>query len=275
MSVPRVNRLPQHAHESERARDDRHFVTALARGLQLLNCFESAEERLGNQDLAERCRLPKSTVSRLAHTLVELGYLNRLPENGQFRLGVRTLGLAGRTLDRLDVIQVGVPLMRALVEQTGAAVSLGIRDDLSMLYIATCRGRNATHRSLDVGSRIPLVPTAMGRAYLGTLSTSARSQLERRLQSLDQSASRTTQESISEAVACYAREGCGASFEEWHAGVNAIAVIIKIGAGLPTIVMNAVGPAAAFSRNLLLNEIRPRLVEVSFGIEQELRRRRL
>ncbi len=46
-------------------RGDRRFVSALARGLQVLRCFKLGEERLGNQQLAERCQLPKSTVTRL------------------------------------------------------------------------------------------------------------------------------------------------------------------------------------------------------------------
>ncbi len=54
---------------------DRHFVTALARGLELLACFRHGDRMLGNQDLARRCGLPKSTVSRLTNTLTKLGYL--------------------------------------------------------------------------------------------------------------------------------------------------------------------------------------------------------
>ena len=56
--------------------NDRHFVTALARGLQVLRCFRSGEELLGNQQLAERCGLPKSTVTRLSYTPTRLGYLH-------------------------------------------------------------------------------------------------------------------------------------------------------------------------------------------------------
>ena len=47
------------AHEAHK--DDRHFVTALARGLEVLACFRSGDKSLSNQELALRCRLPKST----------------------------------------------------------------------------------------------------------------------------------------------------------------------------------------------------------------------
>ena len=66
-------------------REDRHFVTALARGLDVLRCFRSGEERLGNQELAERCKLPKSTVTRLTYTLTKLGSLHHVEESGRYR----------------------------------------------------------------------------------------------------------------------------------------------------------------------------------------------
>ena len=37
-------------------KEDRHFVTALARGLELLACFRSGDKMLGNQELAERSK---------------------------------------------------------------------------------------------------------------------------------------------------------------------------------------------------------------------------
>jgi len=52
---------------------DRHFVTALARGLEVLASFRHGDRMLGNQELSKRCGLAKSTVSRLTHTLTSLG----------------------------------------------------------------------------------------------------------------------------------------------------------------------------------------------------------
>ena len=69
------------------ARQDRHFVTALARGLDLLACFRSSDRLLGNQELAQRCKLPRSTVSRLSYTLTQLGYLQYEQSAGKYRLG--------------------------------------------------------------------------------------------------------------------------------------------------------------------------------------------
>ena len=57
---------------------DRNFVTALARGLEVLRCFRPNEIELTNAEFAERTGLAKATISRLTHTLCELDYLSSI-----------------------------------------------------------------------------------------------------------------------------------------------------------------------------------------------------
>ncbi|WP_245999350.1 helix-turn-helix domain-containing protein [Paracoccus methylarcula] len=57
------------------AEGDRNFVTAIARGFEVLRCFRLDETTLTNQEIAGRTGLPKPTVSRLTYTLCKLGYL--------------------------------------------------------------------------------------------------------------------------------------------------------------------------------------------------------
>src|SRR6267142_1311194 len=73
---------------------DRHFVTALARGLEVLASFRHGDRMLGNQELSKRCGLAKSTVSRLTHTLTSLGYLIYVEESAKYSLGTATLSSA-------------------------------------------------------------------------------------------------------------------------------------------------------------------------------------
>jgi DNA-binding IscR family transcriptional regulator len=59
--------------------EERYYITALARGLDVLACFRSGDRSLSNQQIAERCGLPKSTITRITYTLTRLGYLVQLP----------------------------------------------------------------------------------------------------------------------------------------------------------------------------------------------------
>ena len=72
---------------ADAGKNDRQFVTALARGLEVLRAFGPGSGPLGNQEIAEFAGLPKPTVSRLTHTLTKLGYLNYLPRLGKYELG--------------------------------------------------------------------------------------------------------------------------------------------------------------------------------------------
>ena len=165
--VHRHRRAQARSSQSQKpTKEDRHFVTALARGLQVLACFRSGDSQLGNQELAERCGLPKSTVSRLTMTLTRLGYLIQTPDTGRYRLGMATLSLGSAMLSRLDLRQVARPLMQELAAFSGASVSLGARDRLSMIYIEHCRGpagadavdgRGRAHSAGHLGDR-PRLP---------------------------------------------------------------------------------------------------------------------
>src|SRR5882762_9200489 len=78
---------------ADEEKTDRQFVTALARGLEVLRAFEPQDGPLGNQELAERTRLPKPTVSRITHTLTRLGYLEYVPRLSKYRIGIGVLAL--------------------------------------------------------------------------------------------------------------------------------------------------------------------------------------
>ena len=121
---------------------DRHFVTALARGLEVLACFRHGDRMLGNQELSKRCGLAKSTVSRLTHTLTNLGYLIYVEESAKYSLGTATLSLASAMLSKLDIRKLAHPLMQELAEFGQCLVSLGSRDRASR----RCRARRRLDR---------------------------------------------------------------------------------------------------------------------------------
>jgi DNA-binding IclR family transcriptional regulator len=170
--------------EPSRAPEDRYFITALARGLDVLSCFRSADKGLTNQQNAERCGLPKSTVTRFTYTLTRLGYLVQ-DDSGRYGLGTATLGLGSAMLSRLDIRQLARPMMQELADFSGTTVSIAVRDRLSMIYVEVCRSTAALSLSLQVGSRMPLAASAIGRAYLVRATEQERKDILSRCLELD------------------------------------------------------------------------------------------
>jgi DNA-binding IclR family transcriptional regulator len=250
---------------------DRHFVTALARGLEVLACFRHGDRMLGNQEFARRCALAKSTVSRLTHTLTKLGYLVYVEESAKYSLGTATLSLGSAMLSRLDIRKLAHPLMQQLAEFGQCMVSLGSRDRLSMIYIDAVRGSAAVTLSLDSGARIQIATSAMGRAYLTAVPEEQRNDIMERVRELaDVDRWPDLQRGVAKALRDIRELGVCCSFGEWQKDVNAIAVPVKPGGGLPPMAINCGAPAYMVSKEFLLERVRPRLIALANELEISL-----
>ena len=247
--------------------EDRHFVSALARGLEVLACFRKGENLLGNQEIAERCKLPKSTVSRLTYTLTKLGYLHYVEPVAKYRLGTAVLALGTSMLARLDVRNVARPQMEDLAVFAKASVGLGARDRLSMVYVECVRGHSTISLTVDVGSRISVSTSAMGRAFLATCTEEELAPIMDEIRAIDPRNWPKAQASIEKAIADYHANGCSCSFGEWHEAVNAIGVGFRPGGGLPPMAVNCGAPAMVARPEYLLNEVRPRLISLAKRLE--------
>jgi DNA-binding IclR family transcriptional regulator len=250
---------------------DRHFVTALARGLEVLACFRHGDRMLGNQELSKRCGLAKSTVSRLTHTLTTLGYLIYVEESAKYSLGMATLSLGSAMLSRLDIRKLAHPLMEQLAEFGQCMVSLGSRDRLSMIYIDAVRGSAAVTLSLDSGARIQLANSAMGRAYLTAVPEDERNDIMERVRQLaDANRWPELQRGVSKALRDIRELGVCCSFGDWQKDVNAIAVPVRPGGGLPPMAISCGAPAYMVSKEFLLERVRPRLIALANELETSL-----
>jgi DNA-binding IclR family transcriptional regulator len=253
-----------------RAKQDRHFVTALARGLEVLTCFRSGDALLGNGELAERCRLPKSTVSRLAQTLARLGYLRYVDDVAKYRLGGSTLALGSAMLSGMAIRQLARPMMQEVADFSRAVVALGMRVGLGIIYIEVCRNSAALSLSLDVGSRLPLSMTAIGRAYIAGASEDERQDILRQLRAADEAGWPRIKRMVDAAVEQHRKIGCCSSFGEWQPDINGIAIGFRPGGGLPAMAINVGAQSFNLPRAFLLSEVRPRLTSVVRRIEEAL-----
>jgi DNA-binding IclR family transcriptional regulator len=258
-------------HRAGTVKADRHFVTALARGLEVLACYRHGDRVLGNQELSKRCGLAKSTVSRLTHTLTQLGYLIYVEDSAKYALGPATLSLGSAMLSRLDIRKLAHPLMQQLAEFGQCMVSLGSRDRLSMIYIDAVRGSAAVTLSLDTGARIQIATSAMGRAYLTAIPQKERDAIMESVRELaDAGRWPDLQRGVARALRDIRELGVCSSFGEWQKDVNAIAVPVRPGGGLPPMAINCGAPAYMVSKEFLLEKVRPRLIALAGELEAAL-----
>jgi len=158
------------------------FATTLARGLAVLESFAPDAPLLGNSAIAARVGLSRPTVARLTSTLAELGYLNYDERAAKFRLGPRVLTLAHPMLAALRLRQIARPLMQELAASLPGVVSVGVLDGTRLVYLESARTSEHGAHVPDIGSSLPLLSTAMGRALVSMLPDPQSKALQRRLE---------------------------------------------------------------------------------------------
>lgn len=247
--------------------EDRYFITALSRGLDVLACFRPGDAALSNQEISRRCGLPKSTVTRIAYTLIKRGYLIQVEAGGKYALGTATLALGSSMLARLDIRQFARPLMQELADFAGATVALGVRDRFSLIYIEVCRSMATLALTLQVGSRIPLATSAIGRAFLASAAEEERNAIMGLAGEADPTTAVALREGLIKGLQDYREFGCATSFGEWQSDVNGIALGLRPTPTMPALAINCGGPSSSLSKEFLLSEVKPRLTELVRKLE--------
>src|SRR6478752_9427357 len=104
-SQPQAGKLP--LGEAAESRSD-PTLTTLDRGLRILEQLadDCARSGMTLTELARALDMHRSTMFRFLVTLRTRGYIDRDPATDRYRLGARTLTLAGAFLERLDVRRV-------------------------------------------------------------------------------------------------------------------------------------------------------------------------
>ncbi|WP_406854932.1 IclR family transcriptional regulator [Alsobacter sp. KACC 23698] len=256
--------------EDDSAEGDRKFVVALARGLDVLRAFRPHDGLLGNHEIAARTGLPKPTVTRLTYTLTKLGYLTAVPRFGKYELAPASLAIGYSALANIGIRHVAQPHMQELADYAGGAVALGGRDRNSMIYVAQARSDTALTVRLDIGSRIPMATTAMGRAFLAALPSDERAEL------YDSMAPRfgerwpSVRDGVERALEDFARRGFTVSEGEWQDDVHSVGVPLTPRDGSRPLAFNCGAPAFRFTRDRLENDIGPRLAAMVSAVEATL-----
>lgn len=252
---------------------DRQFVVALSRGLDVLRCFRASDSMLGNQEIAARTGLPKPTVSRLTYTLTKLGYLDYLERYSKYKLGTAVLALGYTALASMDIREVARPLMQELADYSDVAVSLGSHERTGMIYVETCRGNGALTIRLSVGSRIPVATTAMGRAYLAAIPAAERTAILDEVRRRHPDDWPRIHSGWERALHEYGQRGFTMSVGEWQTDVHAVGVAVTHPGTGEIMALNCGGAAFLLPRERLEQDLGPRLVELARKIETALGRR--
>ncbi len=233
-----------------RASESRQYVRSLARGLEILKVFDADDRGLSNAEIARRTGFPKPTVSRLTFTLMALGYLHLDEITGRYSLHPHVLSLGYPVLRQLSIREIARPMMQQLADSCRGAVSLGVRDGISMIVIERARHGSLTTVPLDIGVDRDLAKTALGRAYLAGLPPERRDALLAEVAQVAPDMLADVEAGMESAVKHFRDYGYTMSAGEWMTDYHAVGVPLALNNG-NVLAFNCGGLAAQVGRDML------------------------
>ena len=198
--------------------------------LKLVEALSRAEQPVGVTALANELEFTKSNAHRLLNTLVELGYVKRHDDEGQYELTLKLWSVGVAVMSRLDVARVALPHMRELEAETEESVNLSVFDEGQVVYIAAVQGRNPVRAFIRVGDRRPSYCTATGKVFLAY-------QPEKLLAKYSGKMTRYTPTTITSLpklkaeLALVRERGYSMTTGEWRENVGGVAAPIRSAAG--------------------------------------------
>ena len=148
----------------------KYIVPGLQRGLQILRAFNRERRQIGAPELARELDIPRSTVFRLIQTLEFMGFLEKVENGTDYRLGVGVLSLGFEFIASLEVSDLARPVLEKLRDDTGHSVHLAIRDGSDVIFVIKAAAESTFASSATIGTRLPAHGTVLGRMILSDLS---------------------------------------------------------------------------------------------------------
>lgn len=244
-------------------------LSSVATAISLLKQFTAEEQEIGVSGLARKLGVAKSTVHRLAQTLVWEGMLEQNPENEKYRLGIALFGLGALVRRRMNLSSEARQDLFALRQSTNETVQLAILDHTEIMYVYNLESTQAIRVNSDIGVRKPAYCTANGRAILAFQSEDAVSAviargLTRRAPKTD-----TTPGNLRKVLADVRQRGYAIEDEESEAGMRAIAAPIRASGGRVVGSVGVAGPVQRLTKESL-HKLAPDVIRTAEAISARL-----
>jgi len=219
---------------------------------------------LGTNEIARRIGTTASTASRQLGTLVAARLVERIPENGHYRLGIRLVELANAVLVRLDVRALARPHLDALVAAVGETATLSVPGDPDAITVDFVATQHHVQGVMQLGRPSIAYATAAGKAML---AFTGRVPVPPLLAYTERTI--TDPGALEEELDRIRRRGWADAYEERERELNAIAAPVFASDGALAAIVALQGPVPRFGRGPARQAL-PLLLDHANAISREL-----
>ncbi|WP_181348105.1 IclR family transcriptional regulator [Thalassobacillus sp. CUG 92003] len=142
------------------------IIQSVERALKILDLFNEYETELKITEISNRMHLSKSTVHSLLKTLNEYGYIEKVSENGKYRLGMKLFERGNFVIYNLDIRSVAKKYLWELSRKTGHTLHLVILEEKEGVYIDKVEGSSGNVQYSRIGRRAPIHSSGVGKALI-------------------------------------------------------------------------------------------------------------
>ncbi len=244
-------------------------LSSVANAIRLVKAFSEDEYEIGISNLARRLGLGKSTVHRLASTLIAADFLEKNPQTGTYRLGLALFELGTLVRRKMDVANEARPQLKALMEKTGETVHLAVLDHASVLFINTIASRQAIRMSSTVGARVPSHCSSEGKVLLAFQPADAIDAAIAQGLAARTPKTITDAQALRDELAQVRQRGYAIDDEEIEVGLRSAAAPIRNHRGEVVAAISIAGPVQRVSKKVLQSYV-PEVVAAANAISQRL-----
>jgi DNA-binding IclR family transcriptional regulator len=244
-------------------------LSSVATAIALLKAFSEDEVEIGVSSLAKRLGVAKSTVHRLAVTLVSEGMLEQNPENERYRLGIALFGLGALVRRRMDVSSEARPHLFSLRESTGETVHLAILDRLEIMYIYNLESPQAIRMRSDIGVRKPAFCTAEGLVMLAFQPPALVNEIIARGLKARTAKTKTDPDVLWRTLERVRQDGYAIEDEESEVGMRSVAAPIRNASADVVAAIGVAGPVQRLSDEVVAG-FAPRVLEAAATISARI-----
>ncbi len=244
-------------------------IQSVERAFAVLNVLAAGPA--GVSDIAAQVDLPKSTVSRLLTTLVELGAVERAELAGGYALGELMVDLAAAASPESSLVALARPTLQRVVDELGEAAGLSMLDGSRVHYYDQVDAEDHEVQVRDwTGESVDFHVVASGLLLAAYSEPDARAELlDAPLESWTPT-SMTDPKDLTTRLDAIESAGFVWAHEEMADGLNSVAAPIRNASGTVVAAIHAHGPSYRFPAERDPDAIAAVVVEAGAAVSDRL-----
>jgi len=245
-------------------------MSTIGKAMYILDLLLKRYDEIGLSEFARLLDLNIATTHRILHTLVQRGYLNQKQKRQKYCLSTKFLQYSNVITRRMKIRDIASPVLDALSKMVGESANIAILDNHEAVYIEHIDTNKSLRIFTQIGNRVPLYCTGMGKVFLAHMGDDELQQVLKGDELRPQTANTITDvKLLKQELEQVKQEGVAIDNEEMEIGVKCLAAPVKNSSGKVMAALSISGPSARLSPKRV-SEIKPLLISCALEVSRAL-----